>query len=79
VVAAGTATLVSWVVTHSRSAPRNEDANTATIGLVELTEGPWMYGRLLDITTTALHEGTSLLVDFVRPGGGEPVPVFRPA
>jgi hypothetical protein len=45
---------------------------------VELEEGPWLTARL-DADGTDLSAGMDLHVTFVRPGGGEPVPVFGPA
>ena len=72
--AAGTATLVTWTVVHSRGgeAPR-------TVGVVELDEGPWMTVRL-DPAAAPLAAGMPLAVGWDRPGGGEPVPVFgRPS
>lgn len=76
VAASGRATLVSWVVTHAKPTPTGP-GETSTIGLVELEEGPWMYGLLLGTEGTSLTVGTPLVVDFVRPGDGETIPAFR--
>jgi uncharacterized protein len=74
--ASGTATLVSWVVVHARATADEQGART-TVGLVELTEGPWMYARLLDTTASNLRADAPLAVDFIRPGAGESIPAFR--
>jgi uncharacterized protein len=74
--ASGTAILVSWVVVHAR-AIADEQGATTTVGLVELTEGPWMYARLLDTTASNLRADAPLSVDFIRPGAGESIPAFR--
>ena len=68
--AAGTGTLVSWIVMPAEP-PR-------VIALVELDEGPWLHARLVDVDTGALGVGDALRVDF-EPAGAEQVPVFRPA
>ena len=75
--ASGNATLVSWIVTHAKAAP-DQAGDTNVVGLVELEEGPWMYATLLDTDEVELGEGTPLVVDFIRPGGGEAIPAFRP-
>jgi uncharacterized protein len=67
--ASGEATLVSWAVAHSRS------AEPAALALVELAEGPWMYGRLDEVD--APREGLPLRARFVHPGDGESYPVFQ--
>lgn len=70
--AAGTATLVSWTVVHR--APNSAFAALVpyTVGIVELTEGPWLYGRI----TGTLSEGTALRTEFVHTDDGESYPVF---
>jgi uncharacterized OB-fold protein len=77
VEATGTATLVSWIISHAWPVPEDEKAATMTVGLVELTEGPWMYAALLDIPREDLHQGLSLVVDFIHPSDGETIPAFR--
>jgi uncharacterized protein len=74
--ASGTATLVSWVVVHARPTA-DEQGGWTTVGLVELTEGPWMYARLLDSSASNLRADAPLIVDFIRPGAGESIPAFR--
>jgi hypothetical protein len=71
--AAGTGSLVTWTVVHDRAG-----GSERTVGVVELTEGPWLTSRL-DADPAGLAAGTGLVVGFDRPGGGEPVPVFRVA
>jgi hypothetical protein len=75
--AAGTATLVSWIISHSWPVPRDGEATTIAVGLVELAEGPWMFATLLNASQEDLHEGIQLQVDFIRPSDGEAIPAFR--
>ena len=72
----GTATLVSWTVIAGQPSVAGGEREQVS-GIVELTEGPWMYAAI-DATPVGLAVGQPLTVDFVRPGDGEPVPVFRP-
>jgi len=67
----GDATLVTWTVVHTRDGP------APPVGVVELAEGPWLTARV-DADPASLEAGMALVVGFDRPGGGEPVPVFRP-
>jgi uncharacterized OB-fold protein len=67
--ASGEACLVSWAVAHSRT------AEPAPLALVELAEGPWMYGRLDAVATP--REGLPLRARFVHPDDGESYPVFK--
>jgi uncharacterized OB-fold protein len=67
--ASGEAVLVSWAVAHSRTGA------TAALALVELAEGPWMYGRLAAVAEP--REGLPLRVRFVHPEEGESYPVFE--
>jgi uncharacterized OB-fold protein len=73
----GTATLVSWTVIAGMPSVAGPDQQQVS-GIVELTEGPWLHAAI-DASPEQLAEGQPLVVDFVRPGDGEPVPVFRPA
>ena len=66
--ASGNATLVTWTVTHAR------DGATATLALVELAEGPWMYARLSEVGELA--EGLPLRARFVHPDEGESYVLF---
>jgi uncharacterized OB-fold protein len=74
VQASGDAALVSWTVVHPR-----DDSPPTVAGIVELREGPWMYG-LLDVPPTAeLRAGQPLAIGFVSSGaGGELIPAFKP-
>src|SRR5262245_6925503 len=65
--AAGTGTLVSWIVVP--------DERPHVVGLVELDEGPWLHARLLDVDPGAFGVGDALRVDFEQ-AGEEHVPVF---
>lgn len=78
----GEGTIVSWIVMHGRvpkGSPEGAVAPTAVIVTVELAEGPWLNGRLIDATAEDLVLGTPVRVDIHRPaeGAGEPIPVFR--
>lgn len=80
VPALGTGTLVSWTATQ----PRPKDgipAPRTTTGLVELSEGPWLYARVVGADDGAPFSGSPVTVEFARPadGDGEAVPVFRPS
>jgi uncharacterized OB-fold protein len=70
--AAGTATLVSWTVEYR--APNFDCVALVpyTIGLVELTEGPWLYSRILG----APSAGMALRAEFVHTDEGECYPIF---
>jgi len=70
--ASGDATLVTWTVVHTREGPLRP------VGVVELAEGPWLTAPV-DADPASLAAGMALEVGFERPGGGEPVPLFRPA
>jgi uncharacterized OB-fold protein len=67
--ASGAAVLVSWAVAHSPAAA------PVPLALVELAEGPWMYGRLDAVATP--REGLPLHACFVHPDEGESYPVFK--
>jgi len=78
----GRAKLVTWAVDHSPPlCPElaRADARTSLYGIVELDEGPWMQVAIVGADEALLGEGTAMRVTFVRPGGGEAVPVFTPA
>ena len=75
--AAGTATLVSWVVVHHPPVPALADAVPYVSAIVELDEGPWLIVRLVDVGDPAV--GQELAVRFVRPEGSETLPVFGPS
>ena len=78
---AGTATLVTWAVDDGTStAPElaNAAGDGEVIGIVELTEGPWLNVALPGADPAALREGMAMHVEFLPLGGGEPVPTFVP-
>ncbi|MET0460957.1 MAG: OB-fold domain-containing protein [Ilumatobacteraceae bacterium] len=80
--AAGTATLITWAVDDGAStSPALADAagDGEVIGIVELTEGPWMNTAIPGVDPADLRDGMPMQVQFVELGGGEPVPVFVPS
>jgi uncharacterized protein len=72
---AGTGRLVAWTLIPGVP-PLVEGAQVQASGIVELAEGPWL-SCALDIPGDELAVGLSVRVGFARPGGGEPIPVFR--
>jgi uncharacterized protein len=74
----GRGTLVTWTAVHGRPDPDGVAA-PAVLGIVELAEGPWMTTRLVEVEGRDLHAGQAFQVQFVRPEGGEALPVFAPA
>lgn len=70
VPAGGTGAVVSLVVEHT---DREDQADSLSLGLVELDEGPWLHARFLD--HPAIGERVGLVVLAVA--GGEPIPAFR--
>jgi uncharacterized OB-fold protein len=73
----GTATLVSWAVSHARD-DGSATPPPALLALVELAEGPWLHARLDRVGAGTLREGLPLVAAFEHPGEGEPYLVFRP-
>ncbi|MEU8413487.1 OB-fold domain-containing protein [Amycolatopsis japonica] len=71
--AAGTATLVSWTVVHRAPNRAYTDLVPYTVGIVELTEGPWLHARV-DIATPSA--GMPLRAEFVHADGSESHPIF---
>ncbi|MFF5257667.1 Zn-ribbon domain-containing OB-fold protein [Actinomadura viridis] len=76
--AAGTATLVTWTVTHGRPAADGTVPPPAFLALVELTEGPWLHARLDGVDPAALREGLPLRARFRHPAAGESYVLFGP-
>jgi uncharacterized OB-fold protein len=77
----GAATLVTWAVDHAppvSSELASAGGDGSVIGVVELAEGPWMNAALPGVDPADLREEMALQVQFLRLGGGEPVPVFMP-
>ena len=72
----GTGTLITWTLIPGVP-PVVEGAPVQASGIVELTEGPWLTCAL-DVPVSDLAVGLPVRVGFARPGGGEPIPVFRP-
>jgi uncharacterized OB-fold protein len=71
-VASGRGTLVTWTVPHGA------EREPPVAGLVELEEGPWLHGRLVDVDPAELTVGDAFAVAF-EDAGDERVPVFRRA
>jgi uncharacterized protein len=75
-----TGTVVSWVVMHGRAGRDSVVPDPVLIVAVELADGPWLNGRLLDVESHEVHPGMAVRVTFEHPGAGETgesVPVFR--
>jgi hypothetical protein len=82
--ATGTGTVVSWSVVHGRPADGDHPADgdpppRVVVAIVELTEGPWLHAQLVGVDPGAVTGGQRVIVAFEQPGGGEAIPVFRPA
>lgn len=77
--ASGSATLVTWSVSHGRPAADGSVPEPALLALVELAEGPWLHARLAGVAAADLREGLPLRAGFVRPEQGEPFLLFHPA
>jgi uncharacterized OB-fold protein len=71
--AAGAGLVVSWSVVHTKGLPPN------VVAIVELDEQPWVQAQITDVAPEDVYGGMRVRVTFVRPEGGEAVPVFRPA
>lgn len=72
---AGAGAIASWSVVHPRRGL--ESASPTVIGIVELDEGPWVFGRIVGTSADDVASGQRVSVEFVRPEGGEAIPVFR--
>jgi uncharacterized OB-fold protein len=70
--AAGTGTLVTWTVVHTAPNAAFTDLVPYTVGVVELTEGPWLYGRVVGEPVV----GMALRAEFRHSEGGESYPIF---
>lgn len=72
VPAAGTGTLITWTVVHRAPNRAYTDLVPYVVGVVELTEGPWLYGRI-----TGTPSATAVLrTEFVHPDQGESYPIW---
>lgn len=74
--AAGTGTLVSFTVQHSKPAA-DGTTHRLTAGIVELDEGPWWWTQVV-APPEDVAAGMRLRLDMARPDGGEAVPVAYP-
>jgi uncharacterized protein len=65
--ATGRGALVSWTVIPAQP--------PTVVGIVELDEGPWLTVQLVDDAERRVRAGATVTIEFVRPEGGEAVPV----
>jgi len=74
VPAAGTGTVVSWVVVHQRE----PDGSTSRIpvAIVELDEGPWWWSSVTGADPDEELLGRRVQVAFETVGDGEAIPYF---
>jgi len=75
----GHGALVTWTVDHTTVLDpifATTDGTRTLIGMVELDEGPWLQTAIIDTDPESLVAGADMYVRFVRPSGGEPIPVF---
>ncbi len=80
--ASGRGVLVTWAVDHTDPLDPSlagPDGHTSVFGFVELAEGPWLQVPIVDADPAALRAGLPVVVGFLRPGGGEAIPVATPA
>lgn len=76
--AQGTGRIATWTVTHGRTV-EGDLAPRTVIAIVELTEGPWLHARIVGADPdVGVVTGQEVVVDFDRPDGADPVPIFRP-
>ena len=73
--AAGTGTLVSWVVVHGRRA--DGSAARTVVATVELGEGPWLTLAADVGDESMLAAGAAMAVAFLPPAEGEAVPLWQ--
>ncbi|MGQ4618950.1 OB-fold domain-containing protein [Nocardia sp. R7R-8] len=73
--ACGTAELVTWSIVHHPPHPAFAEQVPFPIGVVELTEGPWLTARI-SASLDELRAGMPLQVRFVHPDEGESYPIF---
>lgn len=77
VPAAGTGSVISWSVVHSRN---TEGPTRTVVGIVQFDEGPWWWGEFADVDPDADLAGARVAVRFVASGPGdhdENVPQFQ--
>jgi uncharacterized OB-fold protein len=74
---AGRGILVSWTVMWGRVDNTGQLPPLISIGgLVELDEGPWILGRIVDVDPSILSAGAPLRVVFPPARSGDVVPAF---
>lgn len=73
---AGTGELVSWTIKPGR-ARDGETTPDTVIGIVELTEGPWLSLWLPEVDQAGLAVGAPVSVSFVQPEGSEHLPIAQ--
>jgi uncharacterized OB-fold protein len=77
--AQGMGEVVSWTAIHSRPGEDGRTTITRVVGVVELTEGPWLLAPLLVENPATLSIGDHVALQPLRPEGeGEPIPAFAP-
>jgi len=74
VPAAGTGTVVSWVVVHQREADGSVSRNP--VAIVELDEGPWWWTSVTGADPDEDLLGRRVRVAFETVGDGEAIPYF---
>jgi uncharacterized OB-fold protein len=74
VPAAGTGTVVSWVVVHERAA--DGSAVRRPVGIVELDEGPWCWTSISGASPDEDLFGRRVQVAFEKVDDGETIPYF---
>jgi uncharacterized OB-fold protein len=73
IAASGVGNVVGRTVIPSR---RRDDPEPAILGIIELSEGPWIFASVVGSAPELVQIGCKVEVGFERPPGGEPVPVF---
>jgi uncharacterized OB-fold protein len=68
----GHARLVSWTIIPDRATPIGAET---IIGIVELSEGPWLVLQVHPGTRALLRSDAEVTVSFARPAGSEAIPV----
>ncbi len=74
VPAAGTGTVVSWVVVHERAA--DGSVSRRPVGIIELDEGPWWWTSITGADPGEDLFGRRVRVAFEQAGDGETSPYF---
>jgi len=74
--AAGTGTVVSYSIVHAKN-PDGGDPIRSIAAIIELDEGPWWWGAIVDADPDAVASGDRVTIAFEAVEGHETVPVFR--